>query len=330
MKIAVYTIAKNECAFLHRWALSCRQADYVLLVDTGSTDDTVKEAQFLNNYITRVEQIKLNPWRFDDARNFSLMCLPEDVDVCICLDMDEVLVDGWRQIVEDAWEAGLDRLRYNYVWSWLAADSPGLTYHADKIHARHGMRWVNPVHEVLRKDARLGEEKQKFIDNTLIQHYPDYSKSRGQYIDLLALAVQERPNDDRNVHYYARELMYENRFVDALSWFKKHVDMPEATWDAEISASYRYMGDCCWALDRTEAALQWFNIAIQYSNTREAWIAAAQAYRALGNWPQCKACCEGALKITTRDSTYMNQPSSWSGWVEQMLQEANNAIASNA
>ena len=70
MKVAVYTIALNEAKHVERWHESAKQADYLLICDTGSTDDTVDIARSLG--IT-VVQIKLNPWRFDDARNYALL-----------------------------------------------------------------------------------------------------------------------------------------------------------------------------------------------------------------------------------------------------------------
>ena len=40
--IAVYTIAVNEAAHAERWAESAAEADYRIVADTGSTDDTVE------------------------------------------------------------------------------------------------------------------------------------------------------------------------------------------------------------------------------------------------------------------------------------------------
>jgi hypothetical protein len=40
LKIAVYTIALNESAHVERWANSAADADYRIVADTGSTDDT--------------------------------------------------------------------------------------------------------------------------------------------------------------------------------------------------------------------------------------------------------------------------------------------------
>ncbi len=42
MKVAVYTIALNEASNVERWAESAIDADYRVVVDTGSTDGTVE------------------------------------------------------------------------------------------------------------------------------------------------------------------------------------------------------------------------------------------------------------------------------------------------
>ena len=45
MKIAVYAISKNEEQFVERFCESARQADIILIADTGSTDNTVEKAR---------------------------------------------------------------------------------------------------------------------------------------------------------------------------------------------------------------------------------------------------------------------------------------------
>ena len=93
MKVAVYTIALNEDKHVARWYESSAEADYHLIADTGSTDDTVKIATELGINVIHVRSV---PFRFDDARNASLMALPDDIDYCVALDMDEVMRPGWR------------------------------------------------------------------------------------------------------------------------------------------------------------------------------------------------------------------------------------------
>ncbi len=42
MKSAIYTIALNERQFVDKWYESAKDADYLLIADTGSTDGTIQ------------------------------------------------------------------------------------------------------------------------------------------------------------------------------------------------------------------------------------------------------------------------------------------------
>ena len=42
-KVCVYAICKNEAQFVDRWMDSMSEADSVVVLDTGSTDDTVEK-----------------------------------------------------------------------------------------------------------------------------------------------------------------------------------------------------------------------------------------------------------------------------------------------
>ena len=41
-KVIVYAISKNESKFVDRWYESMKEADDIYVLDTGSTDDTMK------------------------------------------------------------------------------------------------------------------------------------------------------------------------------------------------------------------------------------------------------------------------------------------------
>ena len=99
MNIIIYAICKNEAQFAKRFLAFCSEADRVYILDTGSTDGTPERLRALG---ATVYEQTIAPWRFDDARNASLALLPEDADVCICLDLDEVLCPGWREALEAA------------------------------------------------------------------------------------------------------------------------------------------------------------------------------------------------------------------------------------
>jgi glycosyltransferase involved in cell wall biosynthesis len=133
MRIAVYTIALNEEKHVKKWYESAKEADYLLIADTGSTDKTVEIAKSLG---INVIDIRIDPWRFDDARNASLAAIPLDIDYCIALDMDEVLIDGWKKDFSKVLELGITRPVYEYVHGWSDDGTAALTFDGTKIHAR--------------------------------------------------------------------------------------------------------------------------------------------------------------------------------------------------
>lgn len=299
-RVAVYAIARNEAMHVERWVESARGADSLVVCDTGSTDGT---PELLRSLGVTVHEIGVAPWRFDVARNASLALLPE-VDYCIALDMDEVLLPGWREGIEEAAELGWTRPRYRYVWSWERPGVPGLVYLGDKIHARRGYRWVHPVHEVLRPcgitetGGEIGME---------IHHHPDPSKSRGSYLPLLQMAVEEDPADDRNAHYYARELMYAGRHAEAAAEFRRHLALPTARWGPERAASMRYLARC-----EPGHAREWLAQATAAApDTREPWVDLAEHCYRNEAWRECYAAALAALTVPSPALTYLVEGRAW-------------------
>lgn len=124
VKIVVYAICKNEEKFVRRWMASMSEADQIVVLDTGSTDNTV---QLLRELGADVTQEVISPWRFDTARNRSLELVPEDTDICVCTDLDEMFIPGWRVQLEKAWIPGTTQCKYHYVWS-TRDDGDGITF----------------------------------------------------------------------------------------------------------------------------------------------------------------------------------------------------------
>lgn len=302
MRVAVYTIALNEEKFVESWYESAREADYLLIADTGSTDGTVAKAQ---SFGINVSHVVVKPWRFDMARNAALAALPADIDYCIALDMDEVLLPGWRDELEKAHALKLTRPRYQYTWNWNEDGTPGLQYGGDKIHTRAGYRWKHPVHEVAVAYGGF-EEVQGWV-GLEIHHHADNTKSRGQYMPLLKIAVDEDPYDDRNAFYYARELYFHGLYEQATQEFKRHLDLPRAVWPPERAASMRYLGKM-----NSDEAEYWFNTAIKESpGRREPWVDLAKYYYETENWGRCYESAKEALAITEKPLEYLCEAESW-------------------
>ena len=136
MKICVYAICKNEEKFVERWFNSAKDADGIFVLDTGSTDNSVKKLKKLG---VKVKTKEIIPWRFDDARNESLKMIPNDYDLCVCLDLDEVLLPGWYENLKNLYSKDYTRVRYIYNWALDIDNKPVVWFYGDKIHRRNGL-----------------------------------------------------------------------------------------------------------------------------------------------------------------------------------------------
>ena len=305
-RVTVYAICKNEAQFARRWMASMSEADQVIVLDTGSEDGTPDILRELGADVTR-EQVE--PWRFDTARNRSLTLVPENVDICVCTDLDEVFRPGWRAALERAWCPGVGQAHYPYIWSFTADGKDGVVFWADKIHARHGWHWAGPVHEVLRSDAPV---RAVFVPDIRLEHHPDPAKSRGQYLPLLELAVAEEPENDRNVHYLGREYLFYGRWAEAQEMLLRHLRLPAAVWPEERCASMRYLSRCARELGRPDEEEQWLlRACAEAPALREPWLDLARLFLRREDWHGVVWAARRALRITKRPETYLTEPEAW-------------------
>lgn len=303
-KVYVYAISKNEGKFVKRWVESMKEADGIYVLDTGSTDNT---KELLKEMGVNVSEKIISPWRFDVARNESLKLVPDDADICICTDLDEVFEGGWRNKLENIWNDNTTRLAYNYNWSLDKNNVPKVNFYIEKIHSRFDYEWTHPVHEVLSYIGNKCEIK-KVTDDITVNHYPDDTKSRSSYLPLLELSVKERPDDDRNVHYLGREYMYYKKWNEAIDTLIRHLSLKTATWRDERCASMRFIARCYQNLNRIEEARMWLSKARNEAPyLRDPFIESALLEYRENNWELVEKYCLEALKIETHPKSYINE-----------------------
>ena len=306
-KIYVYAICKNESKFVERWVSSMSEADGIYVLDTGSTDDTVA---LLRQYGAHVTVEKIEPWRFDVARNRSLALVPEDADLCICTDLDEVFEPGWRKGFEAALASGAKRFRYRYTWNFQPDGSEGYVFWIEKAHLRHGFKWAHPVHEVLEYTG--GDYVTRDVPGVQINHHADPDKPRSQYLPLLELSVAEDPEDDRNMHYLGREYMYMRMWDPCIETLQRHLALPRATWPDERCASMRFIARAYVAKNMPWEAEVWLlRACAEAPHLREPWLEMAALLLKKENWSGALYFAERALAIRERSRSYINEAESW-------------------
>ena len=312
-KVCVYAICKNEEKFVDRWYESIKDADYICVLDTGSTDKTV---DLLKKHKIKTQIKEIVPWRFDVARNESMKLIPDDADICICLDLDEVMESGWKEKLLNSWKDDTNQLRYVYNW-YIESGVPKISYYGDKIHKNKLFKWVNPVHEVLKCSTDV---HQTYTDDVVINHYPDNTKSRGSYLPLLELSVKEDPNDDRNMHYLGREYMYYGKWNECIDTLIKHLNLKSSTWKDERCASMRFIARSYKKLGRVEESKMWYDKAINEAPyLRDSYVERGILEYELDNYIEASKYLNDALNINSHEKTYINEIFSWDNTIYDML-----------
>lgn len=305
MKIAVYTMAKNEAEHVARFCETTRGADVVVVTDTGSSDGTL---QLLRQGGVEVSTARIVPWRFDIATNVALSQVPSDIDICVKLDLDEVFSTPpgvtWREAIESAWEQRTTQLQYLYTWNWQRPGVPGVQFYARHIHARSGYVWQHPGHAALcctRKDGATSTAK-------LLQiHHHMVPKGRPDYLPLLELAVEEN-ECPRTLFYLGREYFMRKMYDQAINTLTKYLEHRKANWKAERADAMRMIGDSLTAQQQFTFALPWLlRATTEYPTAREPWYAVMQHMMTTRDWDGAVWAGKRCLAILHRDPAFVTQ-----------------------
>ncbi len=227
MKIAVYTICKNESQFVERWITSMynngKGADSAYVLDTGSTDDTIKQfkktIKKLNipkNWL-HIKKKKYKFFRFDIARNDNLDMMPKDTyNALVQVDLDEVLIPQfWEDLrLTILKHPNFERINYLYAWNHNDNGDNGRVFWYNKVHPQGGFRYKAAVHECSEnvEPDKYHYEGEYDLNPEIVylHHYPDKTKSRAQYLPLLEIRVKEAPEDLNGLIYLVREYVAYN------------------------------------------------------------------------------------------------------------------------
>lgn len=313
-KICVYAICKNEEKNIEAWYESMKEADHIIVLDTGSTDRSIEIIKSLNIELHTYES---NNFRFDEARNKCLEYVDEKYDICVCTDLDERFNEGWAETVRNLFSEDITRIAYIYNWSFDTEGKPSLTYYLNKIHKNKMYVWENAIHEVL---VSKEDEHVIYTDDIVLNHYQDIKKDRSSYLKLLELSVKEDPNNDRNMHYLGREYMYYKEYNKCIDTLLKHLSLNSSTWKDERNASMRYIARSYLALNRINESKMWYELAIKEApHLREAYVELANIYYDENNYEKVIEYLSLALKIKEKAKTYMTEEFSWNYHIYDLL-----------
>ena len=286
VKICVYAICKNEEKFVERWLKSVDEADYIAVLDTGSTDNTknIFDEYSLNNpgkLIFKSFDYGDN-FRFDSARNDSLKLVPFDTDVCVVLDLDQVPVKGWSKIVKNHYID--NELVTGYIIDHKDGEENN-RWRSKNVHPNSPYYiWTKLIHEGINYIGNDENYKEYFDENFIINHYPDINKDRSLYTTLLRKAVEEDPTDSYFVNYLGVELSKNGSIDEAIEVYKKGIEF--CVFDNKFLLFQMYINLGSLLIDKDPAAaLNYFEDAddMNIIKTRRLYVYIADAYKKLGD-----------------------------------------------
>lgn len=227
--VTVAILARDEQAVIERaiWSAS-RVADHVLVVDTGSTDDTPQIAQLAGARVLH------RPWKdFGTARTEAIHLARGMADWTLLLDADMTVephpeLRGWLAADPDpevaAWRVEITEADIRYRLPLLT---------------RNTLEWryTGATHEFLEGEGR----KQRDLLGLTVHHHVDgANRERKHERDLELLAEGVVNEDPRSVYYTAQALKCLGRTEDAARMYELRSHLggwEEERWHAQYMAA---------------------------------------------------------------------------------------------
>jgi len=273
----------------------------VVILDTGSSDNTVTVARDKGCNVHEVGDrfkvsitkgiayeinkkfcvggekniVKEGDTLFDysSARNYAAgLC---NTDIVAMPDADEIYTKFDIDKINEEIEKGVDQFEYAFVFSHDTEGNELVKFNHSKFYNRKKLKWVGIIHEVLQGT----DVNRKFFDESVIklEHYQNHETDRSGYLKGLAYDCYLDPSNDRNSHYFARELYYHGYLKSAIKEFERHISMQK--WDTERSESLCYIGKAKLLLGETDDAIASFTQAFHIEpRRREPFMHLAEYY----------------------------------------------------
>lgn len=241
MKITACLIVKNEKDHIRDVLTSLAGVDEIVVVDTGSQDNTVEIArEFTDKVFTDYE------WNddFAEARNYALSkCTGDWV---ISIDGDEVLEEGGVEKIRGIIANALPQQFHFSVQ--MTAMGTGAKHNLPRILRNDGsVQWFGAAHETLTPiQANYTDVVIKYGHSTAHELDPD------RMLRILGKQVNSPEGTPRDLYYYAREFWYRQDYAAALAKFREYITI--STWLPEKADAMLYVARCLFILQRGDEA----------------------------------------------------------------------------
>jgi glycosyltransferase involved in cell wall biosynthesis len=232
-------IVKNESKVLKRLIDSCINIiDYYVIIDTGSTDDTI---ELLNKLLKKKKgEMHQRPWVNFGFNRTELMALSYGkADYILLADADNEYII--RNFDKNVLVSDYYYLKYEGSLSWM-----------NIFIVKGDIHWYykGHVHEYI---VVNGYSNGGCIDSIKIIHHGDGGNPNRDDIKILLNAIKEDPDDARNYFYLAQSYKDVGDYANALIYYKKRILMDG--WNEEVFYSLYQSGLMLYNLGEIDKAI---------------------------------------------------------------------------
>lgn len=293
MRVSVCMIVRNEERLLRRAVASTAGlADEVIILDTGSTDNTVALARELG------ARIGVGGDRMNKAAARNEVMAAATGDWIVILDADETIADALavRRFLETA-DADAAYIRLAYVDD---ADRHTLSYQQMRMWRKGLYRYRYRAHEV---PEPVGEPGRVVYTELLWQHRPPADRTwKSDYtLERLLLDVQENPGAARPLYYLGRQYMYRREWQLGLDTLTRYM----ALADRDEGDAWHCIAQCQAGLGNEKAQVKaLYQACAARPARREWWCELASIYHNRGEDVMAGALLRCALEIPPPQADY--------------------------
>jgi glycosyltransferase involved in cell wall biosynthesis len=243
--ISLSMIVKNEEAMLERALKSAAGVDEIIIVDTGSTDNTIEIAR---KYTDKVYTDYTWNDDFSEARNHAASKCT--MDYILILDADEYLEDG---AVDRLREFDGDALNVRTI-SVLGQEHQSIRLHRNTPD----IYWQGAVHNALNVAPSHASNIKVYFD-----YSPSHNLDPDRSMRILKKELEKDPTLTREKYYLGIEYVSRKMWPEVIEMFEKYVQ--ESRHPAEMTDAYIWLGRAYMQFNRLADALNAALQAIYYT-----------------------------------------------------------------
>ncbi len=230
ISISLCMIVKNEEDVLSRCLNSIKDVvDEIIIVDTGSSDNTKKIAK---NFTDKIYHFN---WcdDFAKARNYSFSKATKDY--ILWLDADDVIlpkdVKLLKSLKNDI-DKNTDIVMMKYNMGTNDDNTPSLSYYRERLIKNFkNYKWVGRIHEVITPTGNV------IYSDIAITHKKIHISDPLRNLRIFEKMIEENEKlDTRQKFYYAREIYYSGNFTKAIEKFNEFLNEDDKWVENTISA----------------------------------------------------------------------------------------------